>query len=373
MKSAFSTSLLRHSGQGRLSSRESASASGIASWTVGRRPEILWGAFAIANFAVLFGMPDYQTVPFHFVWVSLTVLYGFRVWPIRPTVLVLAGICSASALTLGTAVSRGYTTIDELTEIPLMSAVFLAMVWHARRRHAALQEAARAAERERAFIRDASHQLKTPIAVAKGLAELLRVSERSLVRRRDITDLVDELDRLGGIAENLVILEVAEQPGSLEWAAVDVEDLVVSAVRRWSRGANRRWRVDVRIDGTMDGDRRRLDSALDAVLENAVQATDERDAIELRATQVEDGMVVHLSDTGVGIPGELLPRVFERFSSGRRRGTHGTGLGLPIAKAIIEAHGGTISADSVPGRHTTITIHLPGPVSPLRPAHSAAA
>ena len=371
MKSSLNASLLHQSGQGRLSHRDALRA--IGSWTAGRWPEILWAAFAIANFAVLFGMPDYQTVPFHFVWVSLTVVYGFRVWPIRPTVLVLAGVCSASALTLGTAVARGYTTIDELTEIPLMSAVFLAMVWHARRRHAALQEAARAAEHERAFFRDASHQLKTPIAVAKGLAELLRVSERSLVRRRDMTDLVDELDRLGGIAENLVILEVAEQPGSLQWAAVDVEDLVVSAVRRWSRGANRRWHVDVRIDGTMDGDRQRLDSALDAVLENAVEATDERDLIELTATPVKDGMVVRLRDTGVGISSDLLPRVFERFSSDRRLGTHGTGLGLPIAKAIVEAHGGTISADSVLGQHTTITVRLPGPVAPFHPIRSAAA
>jgi signal transduction histidine kinase len=350
--------------------------SAIASWTRRRRPEIAWAAFAAANFAVLFSLLDYQTVPFHFVWVSLTMLYGFRVWAMRPTMLVLAAVCAASAVTLGAAAIHGYTGADELTEIPLMSAMFFAMVWHARRRQAALEEARRAAERERAFIRDASHQLKTPIAVARGLAELLRDSERSSARRRDIVDLVEELDRLGGIAEDLVLLEVAEQPDSLEHVPVDIEDLVVSAVRRWSRGAQRRWRVDVTVEGTLIGDRQRLDAALDAVLENAVQATGERDRVEITAAPAGAGVVVTVRDTGVGIPEELLPRVFERFAGDRRRdGKRSTGLGLPIARAIVEAHGGTIAAASVPGRQTVITLELPGPITtgPAEPLRSVAA
>src|ERR1700750_708736 len=185
--------------------------SAIASWATKRRPEIAWAVFAAANFVVLFWLLDYQTVPFHFVWVSLTMLYGFRVWAMRPTMLVLSGVCAASAVTMGAAVLHGNTGVDELTEIPLMGAMFVAMVWHARRRQAALEEARRAAERERAFIRDASHQLKTPIAVARGLAELLRDSERSTARRHDIVDLGEELDRLSGIADTLLLLEVAER------------------------------------------------------------------------------------------------------------------------------------------------------------------
>src|ERR1700754_4622086 len=108
--------------------------SAIASWTREHRLEIAWAVFAAANFVVLFALLDYETVPFHFVWVSLTLLYGARVWGPGITLLVLACVCLASTLTLGYAVSNGGTSIDELTEIPLMSAMFLAMVWYARRR-----------------------------------------------------------------------------------------------------------------------------------------------------------------------------------------------------------------------------------------------
>jgi signal transduction histidine kinase len=333
----------------------------IASWTRSHKLEVAWGAFALANFIVLIRLSSYETVPFHFVWVSLTLLYGSRVWGMAVTLLVLVCVCAASAITLGLAVSRSGVSADELSEIPLMSAMFLVMVWYARRRAAALEEARRAAEREREFIRDASHQLKTPIAVARGLAELLRDADASQDHRPDVTDLVEELDRLGDIAEELVLLEVAEQPDSLVRAPVDVEDLVVSAVRRWSRGTRRVWRVDVALEGVLSGDRQRLDSALDAVLENAIQATAEEDVIAVLAVAAETHAVISVTDTGVGISPDLLPRVFERFSHGPSLNGHSsTGLGLAIVKAIVEAHGGAVSAASHLGEGTTIIVRLPG-------------
>src|SRR3954453_10763642 len=112
--------------------------SGTASRLRSHRLEVAWGAFSTANFAVLVWLFNYQTVPFHFVWVSLTLLYGARVWGPKVTLLVLSCVCLASTLTLGYAVYNGGTSIDELTEIPLMSAMFLATVWYARRRESAL-------------------------------------------------------------------------------------------------------------------------------------------------------------------------------------------------------------------------------------------
>src|SRR5262249_47763350 len=114
--------------------------SGIAS--LGRRywQEIGLGLFWLANFVVLWHLTSWTTVPFHFIWVSLTIFYGFRVWGLRPTFFVLAIVCVLTGMGLvHAAESHGGPGIDELTEIPLMSAMFLAMVWHAKRREDALE------------------------------------------------------------------------------------------------------------------------------------------------------------------------------------------------------------------------------------------
>src|SRR3954447_13322696 len=111
--------------------------SAIALWARRHSPELAWALFAAVNFGVLVSVDNFETVPFHFVWVSLTLLYGFRVWNGAATLLVLAVVTFASFVTLGVVVTNGPKGLDELTEVPLMSAMFLAMVWHARRRQAA--------------------------------------------------------------------------------------------------------------------------------------------------------------------------------------------------------------------------------------------
>ena len=154
-------------------------------------PEIGWGLFAAVNFAALLFIGTWETVPFHYVWVSLTLVYGFRVWKMRATLITLAFVCVASTLTYGWVVINGPQGVDELTEIPLMAAMFLAMVWHARRRQFALEAVSRAAKREHEFVRDASHKLKTPIAVALGTAELIRQSGPASYCEQDMDDLVE--------------------------------------------------------------------------------------------------------------------------------------------------------------------------------------
>ena len=91
-------------------------------------------AFALANYAVMIAWPSWETIPFHFVWISLTLVYGFRVWPIRETLLLLACVMVATGASIGFDAFRGIELWGELTEVPLMAAMFLAMVWHARRR-----------------------------------------------------------------------------------------------------------------------------------------------------------------------------------------------------------------------------------------------
>jgi two-component system OmpR family sensor kinase len=325
-------------------------------------PEILWAGFAAANFAVLVLIDHWETVPFHFVWVSLTIVYGFRVWRLGATLLTLAVVCLLSTLTYGWLVLYGPQGPDELTEIPLMAAMFLAMVWHAQRRQAADEEVRKAAERERQFVRDASHQLKTPVAVARGVAELIRQGDSVASFDGDMADLVEELDRLAAMADSLLLLAAAEQPHGIERAPVEVEDLLVDAVRRWSHAAARSWQVDVMSEGILQGDRQRLDAVFDAILENAVQATSPGEVIAVLARADGDTAVIEVADSGVGIPEDVIPLVFDRFWSTRygpdqRRGT---GLGLPIVRAIVEAHGGSVAIRSTGASGTVVAVRLPG-------------
>jgi two-component system sensor histidine kinase BaeS len=189
-----------------------------------------------------------------------------------------------------------------------------------------------------------------------------------------MSDLVEEIDRLGRIAAGLLELATAEQHENLVRAPVDYEDVVVSAGRRWSHAAQREWDVDVRAEGTLTADRDRLDAALDAVIENAVAATGESDSIVIVARAEEGDAIVDVRDSGVGIAAVDLPRVFDRFSSIPHANGNGvgTGLGLAIAKAIVEAHGGEVRVRSTPGRGTTVSLRLPGLIPSLEPAEARA-
>jgi signal transduction histidine kinase len=332
------------------------------SWARRHWLELTWAAFAAVNVLVTFTLLDYETVPFHFVWISLSLVYGYRIWRLRLALGALAAVCVATGGALTYVVLKGPRGPDELTEVPLMAAVFLAMVWHVERRQSAMQDVERAAAREREFVRAASHHLKTPIAIARGLAALMRTENASAFSAQDLDDLIEELDRLARLSNDMLLLAAAEQPDNLIQEEIDLEDLVVrAAARRWTKTADRRWSI-IPTDGTLTGDRQRLDIVLDAVLENAVRATGPADEIAMVARAEAGTAVIEVSDTGVGIPPDALAHVFDRFwsRSAFPDDGRGTGLGLPIAKALVEAHGGAIAVRSRAGHGTSVSIRLPG-------------
>jgi signal transduction histidine kinase len=344
--------------------------SAIASMLRRRWVEIAWATFAAVNVAVIVMLRDWETIPFHFVWVSLTLVYGFRVWRLRTTMVLLLVVMAVTGAALAWTVVQGNERLDELTEVPLMAAMFVAIVWHAHRRRAAIDETERLAESEhrllegqREFVRDASHELRTPITVARGHAELIRDSGVNGQVASDAGVVLDELGRLSRLSERLLILTAADDPGFLSQTDIEVEPLVVGLMRRWSATAERGWQVRVAAEGTIYADRERLETALDALMENAVKATDEGSSILVGSRGDGPRLVLEVTDEGRGISAEDLPRIFEPFSKiepDRARKNGGTGLGLSIAKAIVDAHGGSIAVESEEGRCTTFRITLPG-------------
>ena len=336
-----------------------------------RRPdrlEVAWLAFALVNVGAMLLWPSWETIPFHLIWLSLTLLYGFRVWALKPTFLVLIAQGIVTGLLITRDAMDGTQEWGELFEVPLMSAMFLAMVWHARRHQRAAQalavhvgERAEILAKQESFLHDVSHEMRTPITIARGHLEILRRSSDD--DQPEVSVAIDELSRMERIVEQLLLLLRA---GQADFAAtaeeVELDTLIEDAAMRWAEVAPRVWRVDSLARGTIRTDQDALRIALDALVENAVAHTEETDAIELRARAVDGQAAIEVADEGCGISPDVLDTIFERFGrpeSARSRSRGGVGLGLSIVDAIARAHGGRCTVKSSPSG-STFTLMLPG-------------
>jgi len=336
--------------------------------------DLAWVGFAVANLVAMALLPTWETVPFHFIWVSLTLLYGYRVWDSQRTGWVLVAVVVSTGAVLEREVAQSFQPADELTEVPLMAAMFLAMVWHARRRLVSVEHERQASdanrrvlERQRQFVQDASHELRTPITIALGHAELVVRGCRDPELAEDARIVLDELLRLRQLADRLLLLATAEDAGPVVKSPVEAGALVTEALQRWS-ATPRRWRLERADQATVLADRERLAIALDALVENAVERTGEADEIRLGAWHRGDHLAITVVDSGPGIAPEKLEQIFDRFArldEGRSRNGGGAGLGLPIVRAIVRAHGGHVRADSTVGLGSSFEIALPlEPVAP---------
>ncbi len=249
--------------------------------------------------------------------------------------------------------------------IPLVLVIFLGMVWERRRGQAALAEVQGLAEmratlldRQERFLQDASHELRTPVTIARGHLELLR---REHPEAPELDVALDELRRIERVVERLLLLAKSEQRGfALE--EIDIEAFLSDLFMRWSEVALRAWRLDVDVAGRLLADQEAVRDALDALLENAVKYTDPGDTIKLAArADGVGGVVLEVADSGCGIPPEALPHIFDRWAradSARTRERGGAGLGLAIVQAVARAHGGRCSVERLE-RGTSFRLHLP--------------
>jgi signal transduction histidine kinase len=205
---------------------------------------------------------------------------------------------------------------------------------------------------QREFIRDAGHELRTPITVIRGHLELLAAGQEDPAERAEtIAVVTDELDRMSRFVADLMLLARAERPGFLEYEIVDVDELTRELLAKAKSLAPREWTLERSGRGRIVADRQRLTQAVMNLADNAVRHTDEGSEIALGGELVAAEARLWVRDSGPGIDPDEQEKIFERLSRGRRaRETYeGTGLGLAIVRAIAEAHGGRVGLHSEPG------------------------
>jgi signal transduction histidine kinase len=338
--------------------------------------DFAWVIFIGLNLIAMRLIPVWQTVPFLIIWVSLTVMYGFRLWRLGSTVLTVTLVTVATGGLIGWQVLRGQQDAEYLVEVPLLAIMFVAMVWHARRRQAALVEMKRVSEhnlrmldQQRQFLQDASHELGTPITIALGHAELIERTAADQAVASDARVAVDELLRMRRLASRLLLLASTDNPGFLCRAPVDVAGFLAETLRRWSQ-TPRRWSLGDLAEAVVDADQDRLTVAIDALIENAVRHTGTGGRIELAARLDGENVILAVTDCGAGIPVAEIDRIFGRFTrvdAGRSRETGGFGLGLALVKAITEAHGGSVRVQSTVGHGSTFELLLPASTARASP------
>ena len=213
---------------------------------------------------------------------------------------------------------------------------------------------------QRRLLSDVSHQLRTPLTVARGHLEVLALQPTTdiLEVRESVNVVVEELDHMRALVERLLLLGRALEPDFLQVERLDLRTFLSDLFDSARVLADRQWSLAPVPDRVLEVDVAKLRGALLNLIDNAVGATTPFDAIEIRATQESDDgtVVIAVEDSGRGIPAEQLDSVLERFGRLGSADREGSGLGLAIVTAVAETHGGSFELSDLaprrmPGRH----------------------
>ncbi|MEU5307417.1 HAMP domain-containing sensor histidine kinase [Streptomyces sp. NPDC021562] len=288
-------------------------------------------------------------------------------WSLRPLSRVAATAAKVSELPLASgevALPPRAPESDPRGEVGRVATAFNRMLGHV---EDALTKRHASEERLRSFAADASHELRTPVASVRGHAELALLHPGPVPPEitRALERIAAESARMGEMVDDLLLLARLDAGRPLERTPVDLTRLVLDAVTdARATGPDHRWSLDLPEDPvTVPGDTHRLHQVLANLLANARLHTPA--GTKVTVTLETDGgrAVLHVHDDGPGIPADVQPGVFERFTRAEHRRRQdatgaGAGLGLSIVAAVVEAHGGTVTLESRPGA-TTFTVELP--------------
>jgi two-component system, OmpR family, sensor histidine kinase ArlS len=221
----------------------------------------------------------------------------------------------------------------------------------------------RTIEHQKHFVADASHELKTPLTVISSYVDMLKRWGRDNVEVREeaIEAIAKETERLQKLIRSMLTLAEAEQD---DWLNVTRFD-VVTVVRELSEVLGKTFEREIRVhsDGhsvQMKGDKDKIRQLLLILIDNAIKYS--KEPIDVRIRPNKNGIKLEVTDYGIGVPESEIPYMFERFyrvDEARHRSTGGSGLGLSIAKKIVDIHEGNVEVYSKPGNGTTISIQLP--------------
>ncbi len=231
-----------------------------------------------------------------------------------------------------------------------------------------LRPTQRAWERQQAFVANASHELRTPLTLIRATADVARRGLGDEDPQRKLLDqILGESDHMGRLIEDQLLLSrldsadlpITQQRVSLETLLPAIHETVARLAE--SRGL----RLDIPpAEGSVWADPTRLRQVLLVLLDNAIRHTPSGGAIRIEVERKGQEVEIHVADTGAGIPVQDLPHVFERFYRGDPAHTaSGSGLGLSIAKALVEAQGGFISLESRVGKGTIVHLRLKAPLA----------
>ena len=236
-----------------------------------------------------------------------------------------------------------------------------------RERAAALEEADRV---KTDFVANMSYELRTPLTSIGGFAELLAggyAGKLSAKGEDYVSAILESVDRLSKLINDVLDLTTGDTRGvALERERVDVAGLCRAALETGKvRAAEKAQKLEAEISpaaGYVFGDARRLRESVEHVLNNAIAYTDRKGRITLTADGDSDRALIRIADNGSGIGSEDMPRVFDRFDrivQDEVRGEAALGLGLPLTRQFIEAHGGAVELQSKKGKGTTVTLSIP--------------
>jgi signal transduction histidine kinase len=229
-----------------------------------------------------------------------------------------------------------------------------------------LQPTQKAWEMQQTFIANASHELRTPLTLIRASSEVaLRQTRPDDKQQHLLQDIMAECDHMSQLVEDLLLISKLDTHQiKLDIKLVNMEELLGDVQRQFEPLAKKQ-NVNLVIGshlGEVNGDRLRLRQVLMILLDNALRFTTSGGTIELSSLQTNRSVAVSVSDNGCGIPASHLEHVFERFyqvASNSEVENRGNGLGLSIAKSLVEAHEGTININSSIGKGTRVTFTLP--------------